>query len=88
MIIVLLQYSALIWQSFVLAIGDLRSKSPLLKPPITNVHAHSNTSVHQVAKLKSTNYIFMEKLHAANIKRYTILRKRCHLHARFFSCHY
>ena len=35
-----------------LAIGDLRSKSPLLKPPIINAHAHSNTCEPQIAKLK------------------------------------
>ena len=54
-------YSALIWQSFILAIGDLRSKSPLLKPPIINEHAHSNTHVQQIIRLKTTNYIFMGK---------------------------
>ena len=52
-------YNALIWQSFILAIGDLRSKSPFLKPPIINVHAHSNARVHQIAKFKTANYIFM-----------------------------
>ena len=35
-----------------LVIGDLRSKSPLLKPPIINAHAHSNTRVPQIVKLK------------------------------------
>ena len=40
-----LLYSTLIWRSFILAIGNLRSKSPLLKPPIINAHAHSNTLV-------------------------------------------
>ena len=53
-------YSTLIWRSFILAIGDLKSKSPLLKLPIINVHAHSNTRVYQIAKLKTANYIFME----------------------------
>ena len=43
-----------------MAIGDLRSKSQLLKPPIINVHAHSNACVHQIAKLKTTNYILWE----------------------------
>ena len=52
-------YSALIWWSFILAIGDLRLKLPLLKPPIINAHAHSNTRVHQITKLKTINYIFM-----------------------------
>ena len=43
-----------------MAIGDLRSKSPLLKPPIINVHAHSNARVHQITKLKTANYILWE----------------------------
>ena len=51
--IMILLYSALIWWSFILAIGDLRSKLPLLKLPIINVHTHSNTPVHQI------KYIFM-----------------------------
>ena len=56
-------YSALIWQSFILVIiGDLKSKSPLLKHPIINVHAHNNARVHKIAKLKTANYIFMGKL--------------------------
>ena len=54
-----LSYSALIWWSFIVAIGDLRSKLPLLKPPIINAHAHSNARVHQITKLKTANYIFM-----------------------------
>ena len=54
-------YSILIWQSIILAIGDLRSKSPLLKLPIINTHAHSNAHVHQITKLKIANYICMEK---------------------------
>ena len=54
-----LLYSALIWWSFIVAIGDLRSKSPLLKPPIINAHAHNNARVHQITKLKTANYIFM-----------------------------
>ena len=36
-----IRYSALIWWSFILAIGNLRLTSPLLKPPIINAHAHS-----------------------------------------------
>ena len=55
-----LLYSALIWQSIILVIGDLRSKSQLLKPPIINMHAHSNARVHQIAKLKTANYILLE----------------------------
>ena len=51
-----LLYSALIWQSFIVVIGDLRSKSPLLKLPNINAHAHSNARVHQVAKLKTTKW--------------------------------
>ena len=51
-------YSTLIRQSFILAIGDLRSKLPLLKPPIINVHAHSNARVHQITKLKTAYYTF------------------------------
>ena len=47
-------------QRFNLAIGNMRSKSPLLKAPIINTHAHSNTRVHQVNKLKTTNYILWE----------------------------
>ena len=43
--------SADILLSFILAIGNLRLKLPLLKPPIINAHAHSNTRVHQIAKL-------------------------------------
>ena len=41
--------------------GDWRFeiKMPFLKPPIINAHAHSNAHVHQIAKLKTTNYIFM-----------------------------
>ena len=35
-----------------MAIGNLRSKSPLLKPPIINAHAHSNTRVHQITNYK------------------------------------
>ena len=53
---------------FYLAIGDLRSKFPLLKPPIINVHAHSNTRVHQIAKLKSVKQHFYGKI--AKIKRH------------------
>ena len=52
-------YSALIWRSSIFVIGDLRSRSPLLKLPIINAHAHSNAHVHQIAKLKTGNYIFM-----------------------------
>ena len=52
-------YSALIWRSSILAIGDLKSKSPFLKPPIINAHAHSNAHVKQITKLKTVNYIFM-----------------------------
>ena len=52
-------YSALIWWSFILAIGDLRLKLPLLKPPIINAHAHTNACVHQITRLKTINYIFM-----------------------------
>ena len=54
-------YSALIWWIFILTIGDLSSKSPLLKPLIINAHAHCNACVHQIVKLKTTNYIFMGK---------------------------
>ena len=50
--------SPLIWRSFILEIGDLRSKSPLLKLPIINAHAHSNARVHQIAKLRTAKYIF------------------------------
>ena len=39
-----------------MAIGDLRSKSPLLELPIINAHARSNVRVHQIAKLKTGNY--------------------------------
>ena len=39
--------------------GDLRLKSPLLKPSIINAYAHSNACVHQIAKLKTAKYIFM-----------------------------
>ena len=66
-------YSALIWRIFILTIGDLRSKSPLIKPPIINAHAHCNARVHQIAKLKTTNYIFygkITKISIANIKCY------------------
>ena len=49
--------SALIWRSFILEIGDLRSKSPLLKLPIINMHAQSNACVHQIAKLRTAKYI-------------------------------
>ena len=52
-------HSTLIWQSLILAVGNLRSKSPLSKPPIINEHAHINTRVHHIAKLKTANYIFM-----------------------------
>ena len=55
--------------SFILAIGNLRSKLSLLKPPIINAHGHSNARVHQVAKLKTGNKNFFGKI--ANIKRYT-----------------
>ena len=57
----ILPCSVLIWQSFILAIGNLRSKLPLLKLPIINAYAHSNTHVHQITKLKTAKYIFMEK---------------------------
>uniref|UniRef100_A0A1X7VRP1 Leucine-rich repeat-containing protein 40 n=1 Tax=Amphimedon queenslandica TaxID=400682 RepID=A0A1X7VRP1_AMPQE len=35
----LLPYSALIWRSFILAIGGFQAESPILKPPIINAHA-------------------------------------------------
>ena len=44
-----------------MVIGNLRSKSPLVKMPIINAHAHSNTRVHQITKLKTANYIFIER---------------------------
>ena len=49
--------------NFILAIIDLRSKSPLLKPVVINAHAHNNTRVYQITKLKkkTTNYILMGK---------------------------
>ena len=45
---------------FNLAIRDLRSKSPFLKPPIITAHAHSNAHLYLIAKLKTVSYIFME----------------------------
>ena len=56
-------------------IDDLRLKSPLSKLPIINAHAHSNTCVHQITKLKSTKYVFKgksPKLNATNIKYYMV----------------
>ena len=44
-----------------MAIGDLKSKSSLLKPPIINAHAHNNTHMYQITKLKTADYIFMGK---------------------------
>ena len=51
----LISYSALIWQSFIVTIGDLRSELPLLKSQIIKVHAHSNAHVHHITKLKTAN---------------------------------
>ena len=54
-----LPYSSLIWQSFILAIGNLRSNFIAIKPPIINVHAYSNAHVHHITKLKTAKYFFM-----------------------------